>query len=105
MNDDDEDVFTEEEQELEVNSFKPFPQQILLPYFLRKFHVVSAIVKTLYFYLKSTPLFAFILITDQKYYKPFRLDYTCSNNESLITLQTFSTWEVLLNAAKIRNHE
>ena len=30
---------------------------------------------------------------------------TCSTNESLITLQKFSTWEVLLNAAKIRNHE
>ena len=29
----------------------------------------------------------------------------CCTNESLITLQKFSTWEVLLNAAKIRNHE
>ena len=85
-------------------------------------------MKTLYSYLKSTVLSAFILITDQKCYKRFRLDYikvltnvfsisllqddspciihcTCSTNESLITLQKFSTWEVLLNAAKIRNHE
>ena len=75
MNDDDQDyVFTEEEQEQEVNLFEPFPQQVLLRYFLWPSHVVR--VKTLHFYLKSTPLFAFLLITDQKYYKRFRLNYT-----------------------------
>ena len=41
MNDGDEDyVFTEEEEEQEVNLFEPFPQQVLLHYFLRKFHIV-----------------------------------------------------------------
>ena len=84
------------------------------------------IVKTLYFYLKSTILFAFLLITDQKYYKRFRLDYIkvwtnvffhfhikgwLSLYHSLhlfhqrIIYYQFSTWKILLNAAKIRNHE
>ena len=41
MNDDDEIyVFTEDEQEEEVNLFEPFLQQVLLSYFLKKFHVV-----------------------------------------------------------------
>ena len=41
MDDDDENyVFTEEEQEQEANLFEPFPQQVLLHYFLRKFHEV-----------------------------------------------------------------
>ena len=44
MNDDDENyVFTEEEQEQEVNLFKPFPQQVLLRYFLRKFYEVRVL--------------------------------------------------------------
>ena len=44
MNDDDENyVFTEEEQEQEVNLFEPFPQQVLLHYFLRKFHEVRVL--------------------------------------------------------------
>ena len=36
---------------------------------------------------------------------PCIIHCTYSTNESLITLQKFSTWKVLLNAAKIRNHE
>ena len=33
-------VFTEEEQEQKVNLSEPFPQQVLLRYFLKKFHLV-----------------------------------------------------------------
>ena len=42
MNDDDEDYVYEQEQdyEQEVNLFELFPQQVLLRYFLSKFHVV-----------------------------------------------------------------
>ena len=44
MNGNDEDyVFTEEEQEQEVNLFEPFPQQVLLSYFLRKLHLVRVL--------------------------------------------------------------
>ena len=44
MNDDDEDyVFTEEEQEQEINLFKPFLQQVLLRYFLKKVHLVRVL--------------------------------------------------------------
>ena len=41
MNDDDEDqVLTEGEQEQYMNLFEPFPQQVLLRYFLKKLHLV-----------------------------------------------------------------
>ena len=41
MNNHDEDyVLTEEEQEQEVKVFESFPHQVLLCYFLRKFHEV-----------------------------------------------------------------
>ena len=44
MNDDVEDyVFTEEEQEQEINLFKPFLQQVLLHYFLNKVHLVRVL--------------------------------------------------------------
>ena len=47
-------------------------------------------------------MFSISLLRDDS---PCIIHCSCSTNESLITLQKFSTWEVLLNAAKIRNHE
>ena len=44
MNNGDEDyVFTEQEQEQEVNLFEPFRQQVLLRYFLKKLHLVKVL--------------------------------------------------------------
>ena len=47
-------------------------------------------------------VFSISLLQDDS---PCIIPCTCSTNESLITLQKFSTWEVLLNTVKTRNHE
>ena len=47
-------------------------------------------------------MFSISLLHDDS---PCIIHWISSTNESLITLQKFSTWEVLLNSAKIRNHE